>query len=340
MKKIYFLLFAVLSSALSYAQTVTNAGMETWRSGTSGTAPVVPIQAPYGWFGNDSLAIAVGESFVMDTALVPQLFREDTFVHSGSHAAKILTRMQDSTTIRLLPGILTNAQISFSALVYLLTMDPTKAITFSGGEPVTLKITSVSAYVAYFPGIDTATHMMGGADTGALTVEAHGFIHGTDTVLGRGFAQIPPGSTYAQITAPIVYTDTVDSVGLIRIFFASSGGGRNVALDSSMLYVDDISMTGVPEPIQPDHTGINNIVANNGVTVYPNPANGTLYFSGPQSAMLEAKLYSVSGQVVAAKTFTGNTSLDVANLPDGLYFYAISDEQGGAVQRGKVVVSK
>jgi hypothetical protein len=56
--------------------------------------------------------------------------------------------------------------------------------------------------------------------------------------------------------------------------------------------------------------------------------------------MLEAKLYSVSGQVVAAKTFTGNTSLDVANLPDGLYFYAISDEQGGAVQRGKVVVSK
>jgi type IX secretion system substrate protein len=337
MKKIYFLLFALISCMASFAQTVTNAGMESWRTNTSGSAPTETIQAPTGWFGADSLIIALGQSFLMDS-MHPQLFREDAIVNGGSHSAKILTVYQDST-LGIFPGLLTNATESVNIFAILGGGSLSSAVSFSGGEPVTLKITTVSAYVEYLPGIDTTTHVMGGADTGSLTVEAHGIVHGSDSVLGRGFVAIPPCSSFTQITANIIYTDTVDSVGILRIFFSSGGGGRNLALDSSTLYVDDISMTGVAEPIQPDHTGIKIQAANDAVAVYPNPTNGMIYFSGPQNTTLTCRLYSVNGQVVVTQTFSGNNSLDVSSLPAGLYFYSIADGQGGIQQRGKISIS-
>ena len=63
MKKLYTLLLTLTAGSCAFAQTVPNAGMETWRTGTSGTSPVFNIQAPGQWYGMDSLIIADGETY-------------------------------------------------------------------------------------------------------------------------------------------------------------------------------------------------------------------------------------------------------------------------------------
>ena len=73
------------------------------------------------------------------------------------------------------------------------------------------------------------------------------------------------------------------------------------------------------------------------VKVYPNPASGMLYLEGSQSEGSDLQLYSVNGQVVATKTLTGKDMVDISYLPEGLYFYTITDKNN-SVQRGKVSV--
>jgi len=337
MKKVYFLFCALMAATVAIAQTVPNAGMESWRTSTSGPIAAKTVQAPDDWFGTDSLTIAVGEEFLMDPTLVAQLFEENTIIHGGSHSAKIMTLYQDST-IGILPGTLTNSQVSLDVAALLGGGSLASALSFSGGTPVTLKITTVSAYVEYFPGIDSGTHTRG-ADTGLLNVEAYAIIGGVDSLIGTGIAFIPSTPTFTQITATLAYTDTVDSVGLVRIFF-TSGGGARTNLDSSTLYVDDVSMTGEAEPIPPVSRVVNAVNVNAILNVYPNPASGAIYIDGPQNAGLTCSLLSVSGQVVATKTLMGNDVLDVSGLPAGIYIYTISDRGGNTVQKGKVTLVK
>src|ERR1700743_2264829 len=138
------------------------------------------------------------------------------------------------------------------------------------------------------PGIDsTGAHRN---DTGLLEVQAISYISGQDSVVGSGTLKIAPtGSSFFQITDTIVYTDLVNTVDTIRVVFASSGGAAK-RLDSSILYVDDVSMATFPEAVQ-------NISSNNDfVKVYPNPANTVLNFECAQNADLTCQLYSISGQ--------------------------------------------
>ncbi len=57
------------------------------------------------------------------------------------------------------------------------------------------------------------------------------------------------------------------------------------------------------------------------VKVYPNPTNGTLYFKGIEGA--NVKVYSVTGSLVAdVKDFSTN-SINLSNLPQGVYYVSI-----------------
>ena len=62
--------------------------------------------------------------------------------------------------------------------------------------------------------------------------------------------------------------------------------------------------------------------------VYPNPAKQSVTLIGQQIA--EARLYSVTGQLVATKQGNGTESLtmEVSGLPSGLYFVAAIGEDG------------
>ena len=154
MKKIYFLLLALMAGIISFAQTVPNAGMETWRTNSSGSGPTVPVYAPESWYGFDSLIIEDEENFLPlaylgyhPSHLYAQLYQENTIKNSGLSSAKIMTLRQD--TIGLVPGSLSNAKIGINVTALISGGTLTSATTFSGGTAVSLKITSVSAYVKY-----------------------------------------------------------------------------------------------------------------------------------------------------------------------------------------------
>ncbi len=336
MKKLYFLFSALLAFSASFAQTVPGGDMETWRTTSSGAIVPKTIQAPFAWYGVDSLIIADGQFFGTAMSIPPaswqrQLYEESTVIHGGSHSARMVTAVD--SLVGEFPGIMANAKANVTIDIATGSIGP---ITYTGGTPVSLQIDTVSAWVEYLPGFDSGTHTHG-LDTATLLVQAVSFIHGIDSVIGTGFVLIPPSATFTQISAPIVYTDVMDSVGLVRIFFASSGGA-SVNLDSSVLYVDDVTMTGVPFV---SHVAVPTVAAgSDAIKVYPNPATGTLYLSGTKSSGLVCKLFAVNGQVAATKTLTGNDAIDVSYLPAGMYFYTISDNDGTIMQSGKVAVSK
>ena len=339
MKKIYLLSTALIISAASFAQTgpVPGGDMENWRNTTSGSTHPIAIQAPTGWYGVDSLIIADGQTYGPLAGLTSasadfhrQLFEESTITHGGNHSAKVIT-VNDSL-LGEFPGFLANAKANVSIGF---SLPPTiSPPTYTGGTAVTQRITSVSAWVEYLPGFDSGTHTTG-ADTGYLLVQAMAPIHGYDSVIGTGYLLIPPHSSFTQITANLTYIDTLDDIDTVRILFASSGGARK-ALDSSTLYVDDVTMVGVPYSVN----AVASVAAqSNLVKVYPNPVSNTLYFDSRQTG-LTCTMYSVSGREVANNKLTGNGAVDVSYLPAGLYFYAITDEQGNTVQRGKVSVTR
>jgi Secretion system C-terminal sorting domain len=337
MYRYLFILFVVVLPGSSFAQ-LPNLGMELWRTSSSGDSTPVTIQAPVSWYGSDSLIIALGQSPLASLALGShdtdwhrQIFRESTIRHYGAYSAKIVTVRQDSF---LIPGILTNANPGVS-----LTILPPYVtnVTYVGGTGVTTKPTSVSAWVRYFPGRDSTGHI--GADSGRFTVQSLASIGGIDSVIGTADIRILPDTGWVQVTANIVYTDTIYPVDTIQVAFASSSG--STGLNGSTLYIDDISSRDEPNPPQPvDHTNVKRLTAGDKIYVYPNPATGKLYIESTLGKELTCRLFSVSGlQVFAEDLAPHQNAIDVSQLPGGMYFYEISSASG-ILQRGKVVVTR
>jgi len=334
MRKVYFILCAIILPCVSFAQ-IPNLDMETWRHPTAGAGTPVSLDVPASWYGSDSLIIGLGQTIgaialhTHDTDWRRQVFEESVIVHGGSHSAKIMTVKEDSF---LVPGVISNAIPSVT-----LSFSPPgiTGIQLSGGSPVSVKPTSVSAWIKYFAGKDSAGTT--GIDSGRLSVQTLAHIGGKDSIIGVGTVVIPPSSSWLQVTANIVYSDTTHPVDTIRVSFSS--GRAATGLDSSTLYVDDISMASVTNPI--DHTGVHSVAIKDQVKIYPNPTAGLLYIDCPMNEELNCNLYSLSGQVMVAKMLVaGHDVLDISSLPDGLYFYNIHDKGGNIVQRGKVAVSR
>ena len=113
----------------------------------------------------------------------------------------------------------------------------------------------------------------------------------------------------------------------------TGGGGTGAPLDSSILYVDDVSMVGEPQAVR-------NVYNSNSYKVYPNPANNKLYITGTTSKGNEIALLSATGSTVLCQKLTGTTEVDINTLPAGLYLYKINDDTGTTVQTGKLHVTR
>lgn len=96
--------------------------------------------------------------------------------------------------------------------------------------------------------------------------------------------------------------------------------------------IDRMAFCTIPDyPLRWGQTEISTGVDENseGVfAVYPNPAKQSITLIGQQIS--EARLYRVTGQLVATKQGNGTESLtvDVSDLPSGLYFVAVIGEDG------------
>lgn len=342
MKKILLSLCALATAGVSIAQTISNAGFETWRTGTSGTGPTVSINAPTDWYGFDSLIIAGEEGYLplllpgySPTDLHAQVFQETTIKHGGSSSVKLVSLKQDTLGglaggNGFVAGSVSNAQPGLNGAA-VTSGDYAHLITYSTpGTTTTLRITTVSAWIEYIPGKDSATGALGtGTDTGSFVVEAISTIAGIDSVVGSAVVNIFSTPSFTQFTATLTYVDTIDLVSSVRITFAS--GQLFNTIDSSIMYVDDVTMTGVPQLSVPT-------LKNDLVKVYPNPAVNELFFDAPQTGQFTLELFGINGQLVQTSSLKGHASVDVSQLPEGLYFYAVTNSNGDKVQRGKVSI--
>lgn len=337
MKQIYVSLLALLSTTAVNAQLVPNGDMETWRNSTSGSTAAIAVHAPSMWYGADSLIIGLGQSFgsliippIPATAWHAQVFEESTEIHGGTRSAKLITVRQD--TLGIFPGVLSTsrANVSISLAGGVPSVGP---VTYKGGTGTTLRIKTVSAWVKYLPGKDSLSGAFGGNDTALLTVQTVCRKGTADSVVGTGFVVIPPSSTFVQVTANVLYpVDSVSPVDTVRIIFASSGAGTNC--DSSILYVDDVTMAGVPQPI-----GVSTVAEQTyGIQVYPNPATDILHITGSTEPGNMFRLLSVDGRTAVEQILNGATDVDTSRMPAGTYLYSVRTAYGVPVQSGQVVL--
>lgn len=88
-------------------------------------------------------------------------------------------------------------------------------------------------------------------------------------------------------------------------------------------------------------TGINEIIINGAITVYPNPNDGN--FTITQSGMrnYELGIYDVMGRQVYYQLINNSSpiTINISYLSNGIYFWkAISDK--GIIEKGKIVINK
>lgn len=79
-------------------------------------------------------------------------------------------------------------------------------------------------------------------------------------------------------------------------------------------------------------TAIPTVVNNGAVSVYPNPANGTLYFTAPNQKVTNVAIYSAAGQLIKTVALSGN-AIAVNDLAAGVYYASFSGTETVSVQK-------
>lgn len=306
MKKLFTLALSLIAST-SFAQFVSNAGMEDWHTYTvDGT----DLEAPDGWFGSDSAIFAFNEAFpILGLSPQQQIF-QSTAANNGSSSARVLTA-DIGSIVGIVGGTLSNANISFSQ----------GGITYEGGSSVTERVPYVNAWVRYGSG--------DGNDSGSLTVTA--IVAGTngDSIVGTGVVMIGETNTqFVGVSAAIVYIDGTVVPEKIQITFSSSG---TTPEDGSTLRVDDVAISTL---------STKNLSAAKVVMLHPNPSTGIVSIYNTLKEPVTIKAFSINGQEVASQTFTGNSQLDLTAHASGLYFYTVVDKAGQPIQHGKLSIAK
>lgn len=82
------------------------------------------------------------------------------------------------------------------------------------------------------------------------------------------------------------------------------------------------------------NTGVNQINRNTEVSIYPNPVNHSFTISGVRGDVV-INIYNSQGQFV--RSANAATSIDVSDLPSGLYFYQLSQNENLVKHSGKLV---
>lgn len=111
-------------------------------------------------------------------------------------------------------------------------------------------------------------------------------------------------------------------------------GHLNGAVDDIRVYNRILSDAEVdtlfsePNPVQ---VGVQTWAAQADIAVYPNPTSASIHLN----AFYDLSLYDSMGNLV--KMQAASNQMNLMDLPTGMYILVLMDEQGGVVQRSKVV---
>ena len=70
-----------------------------------------------------------------------------------------------------------------------------------------------------------------------------------------------------------------------------------------------------------------------GITFYPNPSNGLVYFSGITSSNATISLLDVSGKIIFKGSIGSDQNVDLTGISSGLYLIKISDNNTSSIQK-------
>jgi len=80
------------------------------------------------------------------------------------------------------------------------------------------------------------------------------------------------------------------------------------------------------------------VLANSDVRIYPNPATDFITISATKNLEnVVVELFDIAGKLVADNSQSGNTTLTIANLSNGVYFCKVSSAKT-VLKMEKVVV--
>ena len=296
------LTFVTLLSA-AYGQ-VPNGNLEAWTVYTS-LASGVTADVPTGWDVPDKIAADLG---ITDRNCT----KETSNVHGGSAAARLETKTLNVLGTPLdVPGTITTGVISFDFVTF------TPAVV--GGAPITAAYDALGGYYQYAPS---------GSDTMNVVVL---MFSGEDTI-GMGQYRDPATSgSYQSFNCPITYfvPGTPDQM---QITITSSGGFTSL-VPGSVLYVDDLEVTGGINVEDFEGYGI----ARN---IYPNPASEYININNPANNDVTMEVYNMNGQKVDVVTLSPEmNSVNLAAYASGIYTFRLIDN-GTVVYSNKFVVRK
>ncbi|MBA3649873.1 MAG: T9SS type A sorting domain-containing protein [Chitinophagales bacterium] len=85
-------------------------------------------------------------------------------------------------------------------------------------------------------------------------------------------------------------------------------------------------------------TNVNNVQKENqDVSFFTNPTLGQLHIEAPNIHNATVTILNLFGQVVLQQQFSDKASIDISNLPKGMYLVNITDERGNVVETEKIV---
>lgn len=320
------------------AQVFTNAGMETWHNYTA-TGSSLQLEAPDTWSGTDSLIAAMAPlAGILGIQITPvkHLYKSTGIKHSGETAAEVRSGFIGAAGGNM-PGVLVNAQLSVD-LVGLIASgsleDPSAVLnylSYSNATPITGQVEKVNAWVR-----------MGDAslDDGTVSVFAVKTVAGSNgdstVFVGTGSITVPAATTtFTEITVPVTYISNEVPERLIVAFSSSDISGDSVHAGNKM-YVDDASYTYSSTAIRQP------LMSENKMLVYPNPAEGLVYFNldaNERAGDYRLSVSDISGRVVWQEAL--QQQINAHNVSDwmrGTYFYVLSNTRTGKTEKGKFVV--
>lgn len=311
MKSLFYSLCALaLLARPAAAQTISNAGFETWAVNGG-------VEEPTGWLTTDYVF-----AYYADTSAIYALgtITKSTDAHSGSYAAKLTTTREPLTSggSTLVQGIL------------VLGAEVGKYNFFGfplGGAPFNKRPTQMQF-----------SYKFSGTTADSALALVYFSRSGSTALSGVSAVLLPPSTNYNTIAIPITYAPADTSVpDSIHIVFAS-GYSRHIISENSAniqegstLLIDDISLSG---------GGVLATRADAGtqaqLTVSPNPSPAGLFqLAAPAEPALASAAYTVSdmlGRVVARQpalpTPTPTRTLDLSNLRTGIYLLRLDSKQG------------
>lgn len=191
-------------------------------------------------------------------------------------------------------------------------------------------------YVEFYVNLDGHYYGIGSDLLGAL------FTVGLPDTANFAYQGLLPYT--AQVNNPDGYfiTDTLNWTKISGTFVASGGEDfitlgnfKDTAVSHGYGYyfIDDVEVTtdsvtcntvGIKKPRQTT------------TTISPNPFSVQLAFSLADNEQTTVTLYNFLGQQVLQQTFTNSTTINTAQLADGIYFYEQRNSKG-TLKTGKVV---